>query len=75
MMDREQPAILGRLDDVAARNRRQAQIAAHQMQVVARQQNDLAGPDRDALYILSVDADMKLALDDVVIGKQVGRRP
>jgi hypothetical protein len=45
------------------------------MQVVARQQNDLAGPDRDALSILSVDADMKVALDDVVIGKQVGRRP
>ena len=32
-------------------------------------------PIRDALYILSVDSDVKLALDDVVIGKQVGRRP
>ena len=45
------------------------------MQVVARQQNDLAGPNHEALSILAVDPDMKLALDDVVIDDQVGRRP
>ena len=63
------------MDNVAARHRRQAQVAAHQMQIVARQQNDLAGPNHEALSILTLDPDVKLALDDVVINNQVGRRP
>ena len=75
MTDREQPAILGRLNDLGAHHRRQAQIAAHQMQIIARHQNDLAGPDREICSILAIDADLKLTLDDVVIGNQVGRRP
>jgi SAM-dependent methyltransferase len=37
--DREQPAFLRRLDDIPAGHRRQVQVAAHQMQVVARQQD------------------------------------
>ena len=74
MMDGEQPAVLGRMDDVAARNRRQAQVAAHQMQVIARQQNDLAGPDHEALFF-TLDPDVKVALDDVVINNQMGRWP
>ncbi len=45
------------------------------MQVVARQQNDLAGPNHEALSVLTVDSDTKLTLDDVVIDDQVGRRP
>ena len=31
-------------------------IAAHQMQVIARQQNDLAGADHEVLAILTLDA-------------------
>ena len=45
------------------------------MQVVARQQNDLAGPNHEVLSILTVDSDAKFALDDVVINDQVGRWP
>ena len=75
MMDGEQPAVLGRLDNVAARHRRQAQVAAHQMQVIARQQNDLAGPNHEVLSVLTLDSDAKVALDDVVINDQVGRWP
>jgi hypothetical protein len=45
MMDGEQPTVRGRMDNLAARHRRQAQVAAHQMQVIARQQNDLASPN------------------------------
>jgi hypothetical protein len=43
------------------------------MQVIARQQNDLAGPNHDALSILTLYSDTKVALDDVVINNQVGR--
>ena len=45
------------------------------MQVVARQQNDLAGPDNKALSILALHPDVEFALDDIVIKNQVGRRP
>ena len=45
------------------------------MQIVARHQNDLAGPDREVRSILAIDPDLKLAFDDVVIGNQAGRRP
>ena len=72
MMNREQFAILGRLDNVAARHRRQAQIAAHQMQVVARQQNNLAGPNDEVIAVLTLDPDSKLTLDNVMIKNQVG---
>jgi hypothetical protein len=44
------------------------------MQVIARQQNDLAGPNHKALYVPTLKSDMKLALDDIVIRNQVGRR-
>src|SRR4029077_19786308 len=44
MMDGCEAAVLGRTDDLAARNRRQAEIAAHQMRIVARQEDDFAGP-------------------------------
>ena len=74
MMDGEQPAVLGRMNNVAAHHRRQAQVTAHQMQVIARQHNDLAGPNHEALS-LTLDSDMKIALDDVVINNQVGRWP
>ena len=62
MMDREQPAALGRTDYIATRHRRQAQVASHQMQVIARQQNDLAGPYYEVLPILALDPDTKIAL-------------
>jgi hypothetical protein len=42
------------MNNVAARHRRQAQVAAHQMQVIARQQNDLAGPNHEILSVLTV---------------------
>jgi hypothetical protein len=45
------------------------------MEVIARQQNDLAGPDHNALSILAIDPDTDLTLDDVMINNQVGRRP
>ena len=75
MMNREQFAILGRLDNVAARHRRQAQIAAHQMQVVARQQNNLAGPNDEVIAVLTLDPDSKVTLDNVMIKNQVGHWP
>ena len=71
MMDGEQPAVLGRMDNIATSYRRQGQVAAHQMQVVARQQDDVAGSDHEALSILAFDPDTKFALDDVVIKNQV----
>ena len=74
VMDREQPAVLGRLDDFAAGYRRQAQVAAHEMQVVARQQDDVAGPDHQ-VSLLAVDPNMKFTLDDVVIKNHVRRWP
>ena len=45
------------------------------MQVIARQQNDLAGPNNETLSIRTVDPDTKIPLDDVVIKNQVGRWP
>jgi hypothetical protein len=45
------------------------------MQVIARQQNDLAGPDHELLSIRTLDSDVNGALDDVVINNQVGRWP
>jgi hypothetical protein len=43
------------------------------MQVIARQQNDLAWPDCEVLPILALDPDAKIALDDIVIEDQMGR--
>ena len=71
MMDGVQATAVGRTNYVAANYRRQAQIAPHQMQVIARQQNNLAGPDYEVLSVLTVDSDAKVALDDVVIQDQV----
>ena len=45
------------------------------MQVIARQQNDLAGANHEVLSIPTLDPDVKFALDDVVINNQVGRWP
>ena len=45
------------------------------MHIVARQQHDLASTDHETLAVLALNPDMKLALDDVVIKDQVGRRP
>src|SRR5436190_15127383 len=70
-MDREQPAVLGRLDNIATSYRRQGQVATYQVQVVARQQNDVAGSKQEALSILAVDPDTEFTLDDVVIKNQV----
>ena len=75
MMDGEQAAVLGRMDNVTRGHRRQGQVAAHQMQVIARQQNDLACADHEALSILAIDPDTEFTLDDVVINNQVGRWP
>jgi hypothetical protein len=41
------------------------------MQVVARQQNNVAGSKHEFLSILAVDPDTELTLDDVVIKNQV----
>src|SRR5215216_6601051 len=70
-MDGEQPAALGRLDNIATSYRRQGQVAPHQVQVIARQQNDVAGSKHEALSILAVDSDTEFTLDDVVIKNQV----
>jgi hypothetical protein len=43
------------------------------MQVIARQQNDLAWPDYEVLPILAIDPDAKIAIDDIVIEDQMGR--
>jgi len=69
------PPSLGGMDNVAARHRRQAQVAAHQMQIIARQQNNLAASNHEVLCILALDSDMKVALDDIVIKDQVRRWP
>jgi hypothetical protein len=45
------------------------------MQVIARQQNNLAGPNHEILSTLTLDSDAKVALEDVVINNQVGRWP
>src|SRR5258706_46841 len=45
------------------------------MRIIARQQNDFAGPNHEVLAILTLDFDMKVALDDVVIKNQVGVWP
>jgi hypothetical protein len=71
MMDGEQPAIPGRMDNVAARDRRQAQDATHQVQVIARQQNDVACSKHEALSIPAVDPDTEFTFDDIVIKNQV----
>ena len=44
------------------------------MQVVARQQHNLAGLNCELLSVFVLDPDTKAALDDVVIGDQVGCR-
>jgi hypothetical protein len=72
VVDGEQPAIFRRLDDVAAHHRRQRQVTAQQVQVVAREQHHLAGPEDEGLGTL--DAHVELPRDDVVIEDQVGRR-
>ena len=70
-MDREQSAVPGRLDNIATSYRRQGQVAAYQVQVVARQQNDVAGSKHEVLSILAVDPDTEFTLHDVVIENQV----
>jgi hypothetical protein len=37
------------------------------MQVIARQQNDVAGPDHEAPSILAIDSNTEFTLDDVMI--------
>ena len=63
------------MNNVAAHHRRKAQVTADQMQVIARQQNDLAGANHEVFSILTLDSDAKATLDDVVINNQVGRWP
>ena len=75
MMDREHPAFARRLDDIRAGHRRQGQVATHEVQVVARQQNDIAGCNNELFIVLAVDADAELALNDVVIQDHVRRWP
>jgi hypothetical protein len=70
-MDREQTAVLGRLDNITTSYRRQGQVATHQMEVVARQQNDVAGSKHKVLSILAVDPDAEFTLDDVVVKNKV----
>src|SRR5437016_6267235 len=70
-MDREQPTVLGRLDNITTSNRRQGQVATQQVQVVARQQNDVTGSKHEVLSILTIDPDKEFTLDDVVIKNQV----
>ena len=74
-MDREQPAVPGRLDDIATRYRRQRQVAAYKVQVVARQQNDVPGSKHEVLSILAVDPDTEFTLHHVVIENQMRRFP
>jgi hypothetical protein len=45
------------------------------MQVIARQHNDITGPDHETLSLPALDLDTKIALDNVVINNQVGRWP
>ena len=51
------------------------EIAAHQMRIVAGQQDNFAGPNDQVLSVLTLDSHVKLAFDDIVIKDQVGRRP
>jgi ethanolamine ammonia-lyase large subunit len=70
-MDREQPAVLGRLDNITSCDRRQCQVAAYEVEVVARQQDDVAGAKHETLSVLTVGPDPEFTLDDVVIKDQV----
>jgi len=45
------------------------------MQVVARQQNNLPRPQRDGCLAFTLDPKVKLTIDDVVVGEEMGRRP
>jgi len=45
------------------------------MQVIARQQNDFAGRNYEILSVLTFDPNTEIALDDIVIDDQMGRRP
>jgi hypothetical protein len=45
------------------------------MQVIARQQNNLALPNDEVLFAVTLDPDAKGTLDDIVIGDQVGGWP
>src|SRR4051794_32349356 len=74
-MDREQSAFSWWLDNFTASYRWQAQVATHQMQVVARQQYDVADSKHEVFSILAVNPDMEFALDDVVIKNHVRRWP
>ena len=47
------------------------EVAAQQVQVVAREEDHLSGPEDEGLS--SLDPHVDLPLDDVVIGHQVGR--
>ena len=70
--DGEQRAIFGWLDDVAGHHRREAKVAAQQVLVVAREKHHLSGPEDEGF--LTLDTDVELPLDDVVIVHQLGRR-
>ena len=70
-----QPPVLGRMDNVAAGHWGQAQVAAHQMQVVARQQDDLACPYHEVFSDFAFNPYTKVALEDVVINDQMGCTP
>ena|SRR6516164_5275968 len=74
-MDCEQSAGLGRLNYIAAKNRRQGQVASHQVQIIAWQQNDVASSKRKLPFVLAVGPDAELTLNDVVIKNQLRCRP
>jgi hypothetical protein len=57
-----------RLDQRVAGHRRQAEIAPHHVLVIAGQQHDVAGVERQRRLAFDRDA---LALDDEVIGDQL----
>ena len=73
VMNGVEPAVDRRLNHVAARYGRQIQIAAHQVQIVAREQRDLSGAQHVAGGVLALDADPQLTLDHVVIDDHVRR--
>jgi hypothetical protein len=45
------------------------------MHVVSRQQNDFPRPEREGRPAFALDAEVKLAIEDVVIGDEMGGRP
>src|SRR5690242_7242145 len=72
MTDGVQSAILRRANDILAGYRRNAEVTSHKMQIIARQQNDLSGPNRHALSVLAFDSKAEGSFHDVMIDDQVG---